>query len=58
MRNRLEPCAGRVSMRRQHVGSQENSYGKEFILDLHGCDVTKFTRPAIERFCEELCELI
>ena len=33
-------------------------YGRELILDLHGCDAKKFTRNAIKGFCEELCELI
>lgn len=33
-------------------------YGQELLLDLHACDVRKFTRSAIRRFCEELCELI
>ena len=33
-------------------------YGKELILDLHGCDVTKLTREVIEQYFAELCELI
>ncbi len=33
-------------------------YGAELILDLHECDVSKFTRPGIESFFENLCELI
>lgn len=33
-------------------------YGKELLLDLHGCDVSRFTREDIERYCSELCELI
>ncbi len=33
-------------------------YGKELLLDLHGCDRRRFTRTDIERYCEELCELI
>ena len=28
------------------------------IMDLHGCDTDLFTRPHIERFCEQLCDLI
>ena len=35
-----------------------DEYGKELILDLHGCDGRRFTRDNIERFCAELCELI
>lgn len=34
------------------------SYGKELILDLHGCDSSKFTRKSIKKFFKELCELI
>ena len=34
------------------------AYGQELILDLHGCNVSTFTRKAIERYCAELCELI
>ena len=37
---------------------QGEPYGEELILDLHNCDITKFTRPDIERFCTALCELI
>lgn len=33
-------------------------YGQELILDLHECDVRRFTRDAIERFFKELCDLI
>jgi len=33
-------------------------YGQELILDLHDCDRARFSRPAIEQFCIELCELI
>ena len=33
-------------------------YGVELILDLHGCDVEKFTRPSITTYFEQLCELI
>ena len=40
-----------------HVVSRE-AYGVELMLDLHTCDTGTFTRQKIERFCEELCELI
>ena len=33
-------------------------YGKELILDLHGCDSSTFTRKSIRKFFKELCELI
>lgn len=38
--------------------ASEQTYGRELILDLHGCDVSRFTRPAIEEFLSDLCELI
>ncbi len=36
----------------------DNQYGIELILDLHGCDATKFTRPSITGYFEQLCEII
>lgn len=33
-------------------------YGTELILDLHGCDATKFTREHIGSFFVELCDRI
>ncbi|MCZ6655105.1 MAG: S-adenosylmethionine decarboxylase [Planctomycetota bacterium] len=38
--------------------SPTEAYGKELILDLHGCDVSKFTRGSVERYFKDLCELI
>lgn len=35
-----------------------NPYGQELILDLHDCDASRFSRPAIEKFFTELCQLI
>lgn len=35
-----------------------DSYGKELIVDLKCCDVSKFNRVDIERYFVELCELI
>jgi S-adenosylmethionine/arginine decarboxylase-like enzyme len=35
-----------------------NPYGKELILDLHGCDPAKFNRGDLTRFFAELCALI
>jgi S-adenosylmethionine/arginine decarboxylase-like enzyme len=34
------------------------NYGVELILDLHGCDSSKFTRESISGYFERLCELI
>jgi S-adenosylmethionine/arginine decarboxylase-like enzyme len=33
-------------------------YGVELILDMHGCDPSKFTRESISEYFERLCELI
>lgn len=33
-------------------------YGKELILDLHGCDVATFNRGSIGDYFKDLCELI
>ncbi len=33
-------------------------YGKELILDLHGCNTNKFNRFSIVRYLKELCEEI
>ena len=36
----------------------DNQYGLELILDLHGCDVSKFNRGSIKAYFEQLCDLI
>ena len=33
-------------------------YGVELILDLHGCNASKFTRESIDDYLERLCDLI
>lgn len=33
-------------------------YGLELILDLHGCDSSRFTRSSLKDFFREICELI
>jgi len=44
--------AGKVS------GLMLGKYGIELILDLHGCDASKFTRDSITEYFERLCVLI
>ena len=39
-------------------GTMTDKYGVELILDLHGCDASKFTRESITGYFERLCELI
>lgn len=36
----------------------DKPYGYELILDMHGCDVSTFTRKSIENFLIALCEEI
>lgn len=33
-------------------------YGYELIMDLHGCNASKFNRKALKSFFKELCDLI
>lgn len=33
-------------------------YGCELILDMHGCDVSRFNRKHIKRYCKALCQAI
>lgn len=43
------------------IGGDETTdkqYGIELILDLHGCDASKFTRLSITEYFEQLCDLI
>lgn len=32
------------------------NYGKELIIDLHGCDISKFNRTDIEKYLIQLCD--
>ncbi len=36
----------------------EKPYGYELILDLHGCDVSKFNRESLDGYFEKLCKAI
>ena len=40
------------------IGKLEKPYGFELIIDLHGCDVSKFTRRSIEKYMVAVCEAI
>ena len=37
---------------------REQTYGWELVLDLHGCDSTRFNRTDLDRFFTDLCNLI
>ena len=39
-------------------GTKKEPYGYELIMDLHGCNASKFTREYIQTFFVELCDLI
>lgn len=36
----------------------EKPYGFELIIDLHGCDVSKFNRTSLDNYFEKLCKAI
>jgi len=36
----------------------EKPYGFELIIDLHGCDVSKFNRESLDGYFEKLCKAI
>lgn len=38
--------------------NNDKPYGFELIMDLHKCDVSKFTRTSIEEYMEAVCEAI
>jgi len=40
------------------AGQMTDKYGIELILDMHGCDVSTFTRESIGAYFERLCVLI
>ncbi len=33
-------------------------YGKELIIDLHNCDIARFTRKSIRNYFKKICNLI
>ena len=37
---------------------KEKPYGFELIMDLHGCDASKFNRTSLENYFEKLCKAI
>jgi len=40
------------------LSKQEKPYGFELILDLHGCDVSKFNRTSLDGYFEKICKAI
>ena len=40
------------------MGKPEKPYGFELIMDLHGCDVSKFNRTSLDGYFEKLCKAI
>jgi len=40
------------------MGKNENPYGFELILDLHGCNVATFNRKSLKNYFEKLCKAI
>lgn len=40
------------------MDKSEKPYGFELIMDLHGCDVSKFNRESLDGYFEKLCKAI
>ncbi len=40
------------------MSQSEKPYGYELIMDLHGCDVSKFNRTSIREYMVTVCEAI
>ena len=40
------------------MDKSEKPYGYELIMDLHGCDASKFTRKNIEEYMVTICDAI
>ncbi len=40
------------------MGESKGPYGFELIMDLHGCDVSKFNRTSLDNYFEKLCKAI
>jgi len=38
--------------------TKKKTYGYELIMDMHGCDVSKFNRESLENYFEKLCKAI
>lgn len=45
-------------MENMQTSEVKENYGQELILDLHGCNISTFTRESIKDYCEQLCEVI
>jgi S-adenosylmethionine/arginine decarboxylase-like enzyme len=45
-----------LELKRRNV--KNNNYGKELILDLHGCDTKTFNRNCLSKYFNKLCKLI
>jgi S-adenosylmethionine/arginine decarboxylase-like enzyme len=40
------------------MNEQKKPYGYELIMDLHGCDASKFSRTSLTDYFEEVCKAI
>ena len=40
------------------AGKTEKSYGYELIMDLHGCDISTFSRKSLRSYFKKLCKAI
>jgi len=47
-----------TTQEKRKVDKSKKAYGFELIMDLHGCDVGKFTRRSIEGYMVAVCKAI
>ena len=40
------------------MNESKKPYGYELIMDLHGCDASKFNRTSLDNYFEEICKAI
>ena len=40
------------------MSNQKKPYGFELIIDLHGCDISKFNRTSLRKYFAKLCKAI
>ncbi len=40
------------------MNESKKPYGYELIMDLHGCDASKFNRTSLDNYFEEVCKAI
>jgi S-adenosylmethionine decarboxylase len=47
-----------INLLKSQMKNKNLLYGKELIIDLHNCNVSKFNRKEIDKYFRQLCKLI